>query len=175
MKRVIITGKTYQLRESLRKDGFRWNPDKKQWYQDFKDGDTISHILESYKGSGIYTEVKSIDDSRKPERKYWIKEGWIFNLEAMHDKLACIGFDIEEGKLQFPLEIANRKIKNWDDLDKLIEEALNLESIAKSRKVTGKEFGRIKEMVNWRVEQRYMTCLASGMEESDAAGCFEDL
>ena len=108
-------------------------------------------------------------------RKYFIKEGWVFNLEAMHDKLYCIGIDIDEGKIQTPLDILGYKIEDSADLQPLIEECSDLEWTAKSRKVTSKEFGRIKDIVTWRVEQRYFTCLANGMEEKKAAGAFEDM
>lgn len=107
-------------------------------------------------------------------RKYRIKQDWIFNLESMSDKLACIGYDIEEGKLDFPFEIANTKINDWDDLDALKEECADLEYKAWN-KVTGKEFGRIKEIVEWRVNARYVRCLQSGMSEREAGRCFEDL
>jgi len=107
-------------------------------------------------------------------RKYRIKQDWIFNLESMSDKLACIGYDIEEGKLNFPLEITGKTIKDWDDLDALKEECADLEYKA-WHKVTGKEFGRIKEIVEWRVNVRYNVCIASGMSEREAGRCFEDL
>ena len=109
------------------------------------------------------------------ERKYRIKGAWIFNLEAMHDKLYCILYDIEDGKAQFPITIANTVCKDEDDIQNLIEEASELEWIAKSRKVTSKEYGRIKAMVEWRVNVRYAVCMASGMSEAEAGKCFEDM
>jgi len=109
------------------------------------------------------------------ERKYWIKQSWIFNIESMQDRLMCIEYDIEEGKLQFPLEICGRQINDYDDLQQLREDAERLEWTAKSGKVTGKEFGEIKEMVIWRVNQRYARCIASGMDENRAGMCFEDM
>lgn len=108
-------------------------------------------------------------------RKYWIKQSWIFNLESMQDKLACIGYDIEDGKLQFPLEIIGRQIKDFDELDAFREECGELEWRAKSGKVTGKEFGRIKAIVNWRVNVRYAVCLAHGMSEAEAGRCFAEM
>lgn len=110
------------------------------------------------------------------ERKYRIKEGWIFNLEAMHDKLNCIGYDLDDGTIQGPIEILGYKLEDSCDIQKLLEECSKLEWAAKSRLVTSKEFGRIKEIVEWRVMQRYSTCLASGnMTEAEAGQCFEDL
>lgn len=109
------------------------------------------------------------------ERKYFVKEGWVFNLESMHDKLFCIGIDIDECRIQTPIDILGYKIEDSSDLQPLMDECSDLEWAAKSRKVTGKEYGRIKDIVAWRAEQRYFTCLASGMEEQKAAGAFEDL
>lgn len=111
----------------------------------------------------------------KYDRKYRVKEDWIFNLESMHGTLYCIKDDLEDEKIDFPITIAETKITDFDDLYHLIEECETLEWTAKNRKVTGKEYGRIKEIVNWRVEQRYFRCLASGMSERDAGECFRDL
>ena len=109
------------------------------------------------------------------ERKYRVKGEWIFNLEAMHDKLYCILYDIEDHILSFPITIAGTECKDEDDIQELIEEASRLEYIAKSRKVTSREYGRIKAMVEWRVFQRYTRCLASGMNEQEAGQCFQDM
>lgn len=108
-------------------------------------------------------------------RKYLVKEDWIFNLESMHDKLYYIKYNLEDGNLNFPLTIAGTKVANDDDLYRLIEECETLEWIAKSRRVTGSEYERIKEIVTWRVTQRYLQCLANGMTERDAGKCFSDL
>lgn len=108
-------------------------------------------------------------------RKYFIKESWIFNLESMHDKLYCIMYDLEDGKLQFPLKIAGTMINNYDDIYNLINECDDYQFIAHSRKVTSREYGRIKQLVSWRVEQRYFSCMSNGMEEREAGKCFSDL
>ncbi|MBR6476359.1 MAG: hypothetical protein IKS98_13085 [Lachnospiraceae bacterium] len=113
---------------------------------------------------------------KRAVKRYHIKEGWIFNLEAMHDKLWCIGNDLDEGVLKGPVEILGVKdIKGSSDIQVLIDEAHELESAAKGRGLTGEQYRRVKEMVEWRVMQRYATCLASGMDESMAGGCFEDM
>lgn len=109
------------------------------------------------------------------ERKYRVKGSWIFNLEAMHDKLFCILYDIEDGNIAFPITIAGTECKDEDGIQELIEEASRLEYIAKSRKVTSREYGRIKAMVEWRVGQRYARCMASGMSEQEAGRCFQDM
>ena len=108
-------------------------------------------------------------------RKYFVKGSWIFNLESMDDKLHVIKYSLEDGEISFPLIIAGTDILDFDDLDNLIEECETLQMIAKSRKVTGKEYGRIKEIVSWRVDQRYLCCMASGMSERDAGMCYADL
>ena len=109
------------------------------------------------------------------ERKYRVKGEWIFNLESMHDKLWVIENDVIEKELDFPFEIAGKTIKNFDDLDDLKAEVEALEWTAKSGKVTGKEYGRIKAIVEWRTMARYARCLASGMSERDAGKCFQDM
>lgn len=111
----------------------------------------------------------------KEVRKYFVKSSWIFNLEAMHDKLWCIIYDIRDGVINCPVEIAGTMCKDEDDVQALMDEAFELEWAAKSRKVTGREYGRIKKFVDWRVYQRYAACMASGMEERMAGGCFEDI
>ena len=108
-------------------------------------------------------------------RKYFIKEDWIFNLESTHEKLKCIEIDLDEGTKNFPFEIAGTEIRDYDDLYNLIEECDNLEWTAKSGPVTSKEYGRIKQIVEWRVGARYMACLNNGMSEADAGKCFSDL
>lgn len=108
-------------------------------------------------------------------RKYFIKKSWIFNLEAMHDKLWCIIYDMRDGIIDCPVEIAGKICKDEDDVQGILDEACELEWAAKSRKVTGKEYGRIKEMVEWRVFQRYAACIANGMSDRDAGLCFTDI
>lgn len=174
-KRLIITGNTYNMKDTLKDAGFRWNPADKSWYQDFSDEETLRDTIQVYKELGLTTSVKTINVSDPNERKYFVKESWIFNLEAMHDKLWCIENDIEEHRLQFPLTLAGKDIKTWDDFEDLRQECYNLESIAKSRKVTGKEYGRIRDIVSWRVQARYNACMASGMSDEEAGRCFEDI
>lgn len=108
-------------------------------------------------------------------RKYYVKQSWIFNLESMHDRVWCMIDDIREGKLTCPFDVAGKTINDEDDLMELLNEAGELEWRAKSGKVTGKEYGRIKKIVEWRVMARYATCLASGMDERRAGVCFEDM
>ena len=109
------------------------------------------------------------------ERKYFIKRDWIFNLESMHDRLWCIIFDIRDGKIDLPFIIAGNTINNEYDVHSLINECEELEWIAKRGKVTSKEYGRIKSIVEYRVMVRYTNCLNAGMSEKQAGQCFNDL
>jgi len=108
-------------------------------------------------------------------RKYFVKQSWIFNLESMHDHLWCIIYDWEDGKVNFPIEIAGKTINDVDEIQELLDECCELEWAAKCRKVTGKEYGRIKAIVEYRVMARYVRCLNSGMEERFAGECFADM
>lgn len=108
-------------------------------------------------------------------RKYRVKTDWIFQLESMNDRLWCIIIDSEEGKIQFPITIAGTECKDEDDIQNLIEECSELEWTAKGGKVTGKEYGRIKEIAQWRIGARYIACLNAGMSEREAGRCFEEM
>ena len=108
-------------------------------------------------------------------RKYRVKTSWIFNLESMHDKIWCLIYDIQDGKISCPFEVAGTKIEGEDDLFSLMEECDELCWTAQCKKVTGREYGRIKQIVEWRVMNRYLTCMNNGMSESDAGVCFADM
>jgi len=172
MYRLILTGNTFSIKQELKAEGFRWNSFNKSWYKDFEEEDRAVALSTAYEANGVCGLVTPLNPDTK---KYFVKEGWIFNLESMHDKLFCIALDLREGRLKAPLEIAGKTINSEDDIDELMDEASKLEWIAKSRPVTSKEYGRIKAIVNWRVEARYATCIANGMNEADAGRCFEDL
>lgn len=174
MKQLILTGNTYSIRESLKKDGFRWNPTRKAWTRSFEDNDELLlKLADAYEENGVHTQVKTLSDPN--ERKYMIKESWIFNLESMHDKVHCLSYDIRDKKIELPFTVAGKVINDESDLWELLDEASTLEYAAKTRKVTGKEYGRIKAIVSWRVEARYCACMAAGMEEAQAGQCFEDM
>ena len=110
----------------------------------------------------------------KSAKKYRIKMDWIANLDSMHEKLWCIGDDLDEGRLIGPITILGKQYSASYELQPLIDECDELAWAAKRGLVTGSQFGRIKTLVTWRVEQRYFTCLAHG-PESEAALCFNDL
>lgn len=108
-------------------------------------------------------------------RKYYVKSSWIFNLESMNDHLWCIVYAIRDGEIKLPVEIAGRMYRNEDEVLELKEECNDLEWIAKSRRVTGREYGRIKQIVEYRVMVRYMRCIDSGMSDYKAGECFKDI
>ena len=175
MIQLIVAGNTYNFKESLRADKFRWNPVLKAWTRNFNDGDdTIKDITKKYSTcNGISIGKKTL--AYPDDRKYWVKESWIFNLESMHDKLWCIVYDIRDNKIKLPITVADKVIKSEDDIWELLNEAEDLEWKAKSGTVTGKQYGRIKAIVEWRVGVRYTTCLEAGMSEAKAGRCFEDM
>lgn len=54
MKQLIVTGNTYPLRESLKKDGFRWNPSSKAWTKNFNDTDEfLLKLADAYEEMGV--------------------------------------------------------------------------------------------------------------------------
>jgi hypothetical protein len=109
------------------------------------------------------------------QRKYWVKRSWIFNLESMNDKLWCIVYDMRDGLITEPVEIAGHVLRDEDEVLEFKEMVNELEWTAKSGRVTGKEYGLIADIVNWRVLQRYLSCVNGGMTESRAGECFSDL
>lgn len=113
------------------------------------------------------------DKLAKGEKKYRIKEDWIFNLEAMNDKLFLIAEETPEDA--YPIEIANYICRNADDVWNIRDWADELHYRAWGNKVTGKEYGEIKKIVYWRVMERYVTCINNGMDEDRAGACFNDL
>lgn len=108
-------------------------------------------------------------------RKYFVKDAWKFNLESAYEKLKCLEYELDDGNLAFPFLAAGIKVTDYDGLFALQEEVEELAWVAKTRKVTGREYGRIKQIVSWRVNQRYITCIHNGLPESEAGACFADL
>jgi len=173
---LTLSGNTFSIKDELKAAGFRWNAMVKAWAKSFDNKQDAVVTGGKFSKNGVNGTIKETKTEAGKEKRYMVKEDWIFNLESMHDKLFCIELDLREGRLQFPFEVAGKTINDYDDLDELANEAAELEYKAKSnRGVTGKEYGRIKAIVSWRVMQRYARCMASGMDEKDAARCFEDM
>lgn len=108
----------------------------------------------------------------KEERKYFVKQNWIFNLESMHDRIWCLIYDIEDGKCESVHLLG--KDMTIGDLYALMNECDDLAWKAHRGKVTGKEYGRIKAISDERNMMRYATCLANGDSEEDAGMAFFD-
>ena len=184
MIKVIVAGNTYSIRYALKEYGFRWNPNTKAWFKTFNDSDKEDAEALVKKVKAVQYENKSLwtgltvktehVEGKAQEKKYMVKESWIFNLESMHDKAFCLIYDMQEGKITAPFTVAGKTINSEDDLYALIDEADTLRWKA-SRGVNGKDYGRIKEIVEWRVGARYARCLANGMSEAEAGKCFEDM
>lgn len=168
---LTLTGNTYGIKETLKGLKFRWNAIAKAWQASFDSKEEAEEIASRWTSEGVYGSIE-----QKVEKRYRIKESWIFNLESMHDKIYCLSYDIEEGKIILPFEVAGKTINDESDLFELLDEADALRDKAWSdRGVTGKEYGRIQEIVAWRVNARYNACMASGMDEKEAGRCFEDM
>lgn len=60
MNRVLITGNTYPVKESLKLLGGRWNPSKKGWEIPEDNADKARHLVRKYKNRPIEPEVKLI-------------------------------------------------------------------------------------------------------------------
>ena len=106
----------------------------------------------------------------KEERKYWVKMNWRFNLDSMYTHVWCCIYEVEDGKRK-TVNLMGEEM----DLDRLYEfkdEVEELSMVAQFRKVTSKEYGRIKAISDERNLIRYATCLASGMDERDAGYAF---
>lgn len=173
MIKLTLAGNTYGIRYEVKGMGFRWHPDAKIWYKFFDDSEKQDAEALANKWAGVTGKTEYIDGKAK-EKKYPVKESWLFNLESMHDKVWCLIYDMREGKLVAPFKVADTTINDEDDLFTILDEAETLRCKA-SRPVSGKDYGRIKALVTWRVEQRYMACMNAGMDEADAGKCFEDM
>jgi len=172
MIRLTITGNTFNIKEQLKADGFRWNPNNKSWGKVFDTQDAADDATKRHTHAGVTITASEATDPN--ERKYMIKESWLFNLESMHDKAWCLIYDIRENKIVCPFEVAGKTINGEADMFDLMNEIDDLTGAAR-RRVTGKEYGRIREVVAWRVNARYAACMANGMDEADAGKCFEDM
>lgn len=175
MLKITLTGNTYSARYDIKADGFMWRYDAKAWYKLFNDTDkdTVDALVAKYSNNGITVKTEHIDGDVK-EKRYPVKESYLFNLESIHDKVWCLIYDLRDGEITAPFTVAGKTVNDEDDLFAILDEAETLRSKA-SRPVTGKDYGRIKALVGWRVEQRYLACMNAGMDESEAGKCFEDM
>lgn len=104
------------------------------------------------------------------ERKYFVKAAYRTNLDSMLTKLHCISYDMEEG--EYDTVNLMGKVYDIDTIEDFKDEVRDLLGCANWGKVTGKQYGRIKAISEYRDWMRYNTCLAKGMDESKAAYAF---
>lgn len=105
------------------------------------------------------------------ERKYFVKMNYRFNLDSMREHVWCILYDMRDGLY----DKVNLMGETMDEnrVEEFLEEIEDLES-KMFGKVTGKEYGRIKAISDERNMIRYCRCVASGMNEDEAALAFFD-
>ena len=104
------------------------------------------------------------------ERKYWVKASYRTNLDSFITKCQCIWYDMVDGEYD-EIELLGKKY-NAGNIYGLIDECQVLLGIANCGKVTGREYGRIKQISEFREWQRYNTCIANGMSEDKASYAF---
>ena len=104
------------------------------------------------------------------ERKYWVKASYRTNLDSFITKCHCIRYDMEDGEYD-EIELLGKKY-DIETIYDLIDECQHLLGIANCGRVTGKEYGRIKRISEFRDCQRYATCIANGMSEDKASYAF---
>lgn len=102
-------------------------------------------------------------------RKYYVKSAWVANLDSMLTKVHCYDYDMRDGEYD-TVEIMG-KVYDVVTIEELKDELRHLIAVAGGR-VTGKEYGRIKYISEYRDQLRYATCISKGMSESRAAYAF---
>lgn len=78
------------------------------------------------------------------------KESWIFNLTAAYEKLRELEYRADDGKIQFPITVADTVLSSSSDLYNMRIECENLLTAAHTRPVTAEEYKRISQLVHWR-------------------------
>lgn len=104
---------------------------------------------------------------------YYCNASMKFNLDSAITLVQNLRYDFESGEQKEPVFIFGRRV-DFVSVDDLLEELYDLHGKALFGKVTGKEYGRIKEIQGERQMIRYAKCLAAGMSENDAALAFTD-
>lgn len=102
-------------------------------------------------------------------RKYYVKAGWRTNLDTMLTKVELYDYDMRDGEYD-TIEIMG-KVYDVVTIEELKDELRHLISVSYG-KVTGKEYGRIRFISEYRDQLRYATCIANGMSESKASYAF---
>lgn len=103
------------------------------------------------------------------ERKYFVKAAFRTNLDSMIIKLHCFEDDMFDGEYD-TVEVMG-EVYDVDTIGDLIDECSRLLLVSSGR-VTGREYGRIKEISEARDMMRYKACINSGMSEKRASQAF---
>ena len=106
----------------------------------------------------------------KQVKKYYVKLNYRFNMDSMRVHVLNLIDDIRDGKFE-TVELMGETMDEYR-LEAFREELEDL--MAKAYPVCGKDYGRIKAISDERNMIRYATCMAQGMDESDAGSCFFD-
>lgn len=107
----------------------------------------------------------------KQVKKYYVKLNYRFNMDSMRVHVLNLIDDIRDGKFE-TVELMGETMDEYR-LETFREELEDL--MAKAYyPVCGKDYGRIKAISDERNMIRYATCMAQGMDESDAGSCFFD-
>lgn len=104
-------------------------------------------------------------------KKYFVKMNYRFNLDSMRIHVMNLIDDCRDGIIQTVALMGETM-----DEDRLIEFKDEIEDLMSKMyyPVCGKDYGRIKAISDERNMIRYATCMARGMNESDAGSCFFD-
>lgn len=85
-------------------------------------------------------------------KHYPVSENMMFNLEACHDKMSLMIYEAERNG-------------NFEEAEKITarrDEADELSWKASSGWLSGKDYGRAKKLVAWRIEMRIAANVAAG-------------
>ena len=107
----------------------------------------------------------------KQIKKYYVKHNCKFNMDSMLTHVMNLIDDIRDGKFE-TVELMGETMDE-DRLEAFREELEDLMTKA-DYPVCSKDYGRIKSISDERNMIQYATCMAQGMDESDASSCFFD-
>ncbi len=102
-------------------------------------------------------------------RKYYVNAGMRTNLETMLTKIELLEYDMIDNTIH-SVELMD-KVYDLDNIGELKDELRSLITLAYD-KVTGKEYGRIKQISDYRDCMRYATCIDNGLSEEDSSYAF---
>lgn len=74
MYRLVLTGNTFSIKQELKAEGFRWNPNFRNWYKDFEAEDRAKALSTAYEANGIYGSIVEVNPEAK---KYIDKEAYM--------------------------------------------------------------------------------------------------